>query len=111
MFTDDRELRHLNARYRDKDSATNVLSFPAPAMVEGELGPMLGDIVLAAETVAREAAADGLTFTAHLTHLLVHGFLHLAGYDHDDDGDAAAMEALETAILARLGFADPYGQG
>lgn len=110
VFSSDREVRRLNSRYRHKDAATNVLSFPAPSLVEGALGPMLGDIVLAAETVAREAAEEGLTLTGHLTHLLVHGFLHLAGYDHEADGEAAVMEGLETAILARLGIADPYRQ-
>jgi probable rRNA maturation factor len=71
---------------------------------------MLGDIVLAAETVTREAAEQGLTLEAHLTHLLIHGFLHLAGYDHEDDREALVMERLEAAILARLGIADPYGE-
>jgi probable rRNA maturation factor len=108
VFSDDARVHALNARYRGKDSSTNVLSFPAPAAVKGRLGPMLGDIVLAAETVAREAAKQGLTLEAHLTHLLVHGFLHLAGYDHQGDREATVMEGLETAILGRLGIADPY---
>jgi probable rRNA maturation factor len=108
LFTDDAHVRLLNTRYRGKDSATNVLSFPAPPQVQGALGPMLGDIVLGQETVAREAAAEGLTVAAHLTHLLVHGFLHLVGYDHETDAEAAVMEGLETAILAGLGIADPY---
>lgn len=108
LFTDDAHVRLLNARYRGKDSATNVLSFPAPPLVQGALGPMLGDIVFGQETVAREATAEGLTVEAHLTHLLVHGFLHLVGYDHETDAEAAVMEGLETAILAGLGIADPY---
>ncbi len=108
VFSDDAHIRGLNARYRHKDSPTNVLSFPAVPAAKGKLGPMLGDIVLAAETVAREAAEQGLALDAHLAHLLVHGFLHLAGYDHEDDGEATVMEGLETAILARLGIADPY---
>ena len=69
---------------------------------------MLGDIVLAAETIRREADAEGLKLADHLTHLLIHGFLHLLGYDHEADAEAAVMEGLETAILARLGIADPY---
>jgi probable rRNA maturation factor len=108
LFTDDAHVRVLNARYRGKDSATNVLSFPAPRLVQGALGPMLGDIVLGQETVARDAAAEGLTVEAHVSHLLVHGFLHLVGYDHETDAEAAVMEGLETAILAGLGIADPY---
>jgi probable rRNA maturation factor len=108
VFTDDARVRVLNARYRGKDSSTNVLSFPAPAAIKGRLGPMLGDVVLAAETVAREAVEQGLALDAHLTHLLVHGFLHLAGYDHEDEAEATVMETLETAILGRLGIADPY---
>ena len=108
LFTDDAHVRVLNARYRGKDSATNVLSFPSPPLVQGALGPMLGDIVLGQETVAREAADEGLTVEAHLTHLLVHGFLHLVGYDHETDAEAAVMEGLETAIVAGLSIADPY---
>jgi probable rRNA maturation factor len=108
VFTDDDHIRALNRRYRGRDAATNVLSFPAAPQVKGKLGPPLGDIVLARQTIAREAAADGLTVADHLTHLIVHGFLHLLGYDHDTDRDAAVMTRLETAILARLGIADPY---
>jgi len=107
VFTDDAAVRALNARYRGKDAASNVLSFPVPAS-RGEIGPMLGDIVLAAETVRREAITQGLTLGDHLTHLLIHGFLHLVGHDHENDADATLMEGLETAILARLGIADPY---
>jgi probable rRNA maturation factor len=110
VFTDDAHMRVLNKRYRGKGSSTNVLSFPTPRSPAGVLGPMLGDIVLAAETVAREAAAERLALEARLTHLLVHGFLHLAGYDHEDDGDATVMEGLETAILQRLGIDDPHRQ-
>jgi probable rRNA maturation factor len=107
VFTGDAEVRRLNATYRGKDSATNVLSFPGVA-VGAPGGPMLGDIVLAAETIRREADAEGLKLADHLTHLLIHGFLHLLGYDHEADAEAAVMEGLETAILARLGIADPY---
>lgn len=105
-FSGDDVIRDLNHRFRARDSATNVLSFPAPAMPAGP--GFLGDIVLAWETVAGEAAEQDLTIDAHVTHLLVHGFLHLLGYDHGDDVAARQMESLETAILARLGIDDPY---
>jgi probable rRNA maturation factor len=111
LFTDDAHLRRLNHRYRDKDSATNVLSFPAPPATAGMFGPLLGDLVLAEETIAREAAAGGLAFDDHLAHLVVHGLLHLLDYDHDDDAEASVMEGLEIDILGRLGIADPYGGG
>lgn len=102
LLTDDAEMRALNARWRGQDKATNVLSFPAPE------GFGLGDIALGHETVAHEAAAQGKTFTAHAAHLLVHGFLHLLGYDHEDDSEAGDMEARERAILSALGVSDPY---
>lgn len=111
VFTDDEHIRALNQRYRGKDAATNVLSFPAARANPKILGPLLGDLVLAQETIAREAAAENLVSDDHLIHLIVHGFLHLLGYDHDDDDEAAVMENLETAILARLGIADPYRIG
>jgi probable rRNA maturation factor len=110
VFTDDKHSRDLNRRFRGKDSATNVLSFPAPAQVGGQYGPQLGDIVLARETIAAEAVDQGLTLDAHLTHLMIHGFLHLLGYDHDSADKAIAMERLETAILKTLGIADPYAE-
>jgi probable rRNA maturation factor len=110
VFTDDRHIRSLNQRFRGKDKATNVLSFPAAGAGRNP-GPLLGDIVLAQETVAREAADQGLTFDDHLTHLIVHGFLHLLGYDHETPAEAVVMERLETAILARIGVADPYADG
>jgi probable rRNA maturation factor len=110
VFTDDEHVRDLNRRYRDKDSATNVLSFPAPQLTPDAFGPQLGDVVFAYETVAREAADNGLPFDHHLSHLIVHGFLHLIAYDHETDGEAVAMETLETRILARLGVADPYAE-
>jgi probable rRNA maturation factor len=112
VFTDDAEQRGLNRDYRQKDSPTNVLSFPN--MDEDEsLRPadsprLLGDVVLARETVEREAAAQGKTPADHTAHLLVHGLLHLLGYDHQDSPEAEEMEALETGILAALGIADPY---
>jgi probable rRNA maturation factor len=108
VFTDDDRVRALNRRYRGRDAPTNVLSFPAAPPAPGRRGPLLGDVVLAHQTVHREAAAEGLTAADHVTHLIVHGFLHLLGYDHDAEEDAAVMERLETAILARLDIADPY---
>lgn len=108
VFADDAAIQRLNAQYRDKDKPTNVLSFPAARTDSAAFGPLLGDIVLARETVAREAAEENLPFKHHLTHLLIHGFLHLLGYDHEQDDEAALMEGLETAILAGLGIADPY---
>jgi probable rRNA maturation factor len=108
LFTDDAHMRTLNLRYRGKDKPTNVLSLPAAPVLVGRLGPPLGDIVLAAETIAAEAGAQGLAANDHLTHLIVHGFLHLVGYDHEHDAEALVMEGLETAILGDLGIADPY---
>ncbi len=106
---DNAEGQRLNAEYRGKDSATNVLSF---ALNEGEEAvaglPLMGDIVLAADVVAREAAEQDKDLHAHYAHLTVHGMLHLQGYDHETDAEAEAMEALETVILARLGYTDPY---
>ncbi|MGG2475046.1 rRNA maturation RNase YbeY [Rhizobium sp. BR5] len=109
VFTDDENIREINAEWRDKDKATNVLSFPAfPLEPGGMPGPMLGDIVIARETVEREALELDKSFEDHLTHLLVHGFLHLFGYDHMDEEEAEEMESLETRILAVLGLSDPY---
>lgn len=109
VFTDDESIRRLNARFRGRDKATNVLSFPA---LSGTVPPdepaPLGDIVLAGETVAREAAAQGNSFEHHLIHLIVHGFLHLLGYDHEAEDEAEEMEDLERRILASLAIADPY---
>ncbi|KQY13447.1 rRNA maturation RNase YbeY [Rhizobium sp. Root482] len=110
VFTDDASIRAINAEWRGQDKPTNVLSFPAFPLVPGKMpGPMLGDIILAQETLVREAAELGKPFDDHLTHLLVHGFLHLFGYDHIDERDAERMESLETGILAGLGLSDPYG--
>ncbi|MQT12694.1 rRNA maturation RNase YbeY [Rhizobiales bacterium Sp-1] len=106
-FADDARVRELNRDFRAKDKPTNVLSFPAPAM-PGEGPVFLGDVVLARETVAREAEIDGKPLDHHIRHLVVHGFLHLLGYDHEDDEEAEVMEGLETRILAHLGIADPY---
>jgi probable rRNA maturation factor len=102
LFTDDAHIQRLNAAWRGKDKPTNVLSFPQGA------GPLLGDVVLASETVAREAALAGKPLEAHMVHLIVHGFLHLLGYDHEREDEAEEMEALERAALERMGIADPY---
>ena len=101
------EAAELNSRYRGKPGATNVLSFPVelPAGVPLKL---LGDLVICAPVVAREAAAQGKALDAHWAHMVVHGCLHLAGYDHEDEVQAAETEPLETAILAQLGYPDPY---
>ncbi len=108
LLTDDATVRDLNARFRDKDRPTNVLSFPAAEMPDTGGPAPLGDIVLAYGVCAAEAQAQGKTLTNHLTHLVVHGVLHLLGQDHEDDAEAEAMEAEERAVLARLGVADPY---
>lgn len=109
VFMDDAAIREINLEWRSQDKPTNVLSFPAFPVTPGSMpGPMLGDIVLARETLEREAFELGKSFEDHLTHLLVHGFLHLFGYDHLDDADATEMESLETRILASLGLSDPY---
>jgi len=112
----DAEVQVLNAKYRHKDKPTNVLSFPMvqPDLLDtisqnsddGEV--LLGDIVLAYETCTREAAEKDMAVETHVTHLIVHGTLHLLGYDHMDDDEAGAMEAIEIAALSALGIADPY---
>lgn len=107
VLADDAFVRDLNRQYRNIDRPTNVLSFPSGD--EDGHGPvLLGDVVLAYETVAREAQAAGKSLSAHVTHLIIHGILHLLGYDHEDEQEAEEMEALETALLARLGITDPY---
>ncbi|NTJ64779.1 rRNA maturation RNase YbeY [Agrobacterium rhizogenes] len=109
VFTDDASIREINAEWRSQDKATNVLSFPAfPLEPGGKPGPMLGDIIIARETVEREAVDLEKSFDEHLTHLMVHGFLHLFGYDHMNNSEAERMEGLETRILASLGLSDPY---
>jgi len=108
LLTDDATVRDLNARFRDKDYATNVLSFPA-APQPGVNGPRpLGDLALAYGVCSAEAAAQCKTLADHLRHLVVHGVLHLLGHDHENDAEAEAMEALEREILADLGVTDPY---
>jgi probable rRNA maturation factor len=109
VFTDDAHIRALNAGWRKKNKPTNVLSFPAfPTKIGGPLPPMLGDIVLASETVAHEAGAEDKPLAHHIGHLVVHGLLHLLGHDHEAEDEAEAMEALERAALARLAIPDPY---
>jgi len=105
-FSDDASIRELNAQWRKQDKPTNVLSFPTPGALKTK--PMLGDIVIAQETVAREALEQDKTFLDHTTHMIVHGVLHLLGYDHENDADAELMEALERRIAASLGLGDPY---
>ena len=112
MLTDDAGIRTLNRNWRRIDKPTNVLSFPA-LQPTGEGGPddaprMLGDIAIAYETTRREADDEQKPFDHHLSHLAIHGFLHLMGYDHETDHDAEAMEGLEQEILAQLGIPDPY---
>ena len=109
LFTGDAEIQVLNREWRGKNKPTNVLSFPAPEMINpgDELQP-LGDIILAYETVAREAAEEGKQFDHHLTHLIVHGFLHIMGYDHETDEEAEEMEELERKALRTLAISDPY---
>jgi probable rRNA maturation factor len=112
MLTDDVGIRTLNKNWRGQDQPTNVLSFPAlqpTGRTSPDDGPrMLGDIAIAYETARREADDEQKPFDHHLSHLAVHGFLHLVGYDHENDNDAEAMEALERAILAEIGIPDPY---
>lgn len=109
LLTDDEEITALNSQFRGKDNATNVLSFPA-----GDVYPdgsvMLGDIAVAYQTVASEAQTGGIDIAAHLTHMIVHGTLHLLGYDHETDDEAEEMEALESRVLGGLGVADPYAE-
>lgn len=105
LLTDDTHIAALNHQWRNKQEPTNVLSFPATA---GAMMPALGDIVLARQTITREADIDGKSLDAHLMHLIVHGFLHLLGYDHIEVDQAEQMETLERAILTELGINDPY---
>lgn len=116
VFADDAEVHTLNREWRQKDKPTNVLSFPMMArehlLALDSDGPpeLLGDLVLALETCAREAAEKGVSLEQHATHLIIHGLLHLAGHDHEvSSADARVMEFLEIKALALLGIADPYG--
>jgi probable rRNA maturation factor len=107
LLGDDASVADLNKQFRGKNGPTNVLSFPPALGAEGESG-FLGDIALAAETIVEEANFQGKRFEHHAAHLVVHGFLHLIGYDHEKPADAEAMEARERAILASIGIEDPY---
>lgn len=110
LFTSDEAIAEINAEWRAKDKPTNVLSFPAPEgmpVPDGEPRP-LGDVVLAFGVIAREAAEQGKTLHDHTTHLIVHGVLHLLGFDHETDAEALEMERLEAGILKGLGISDPY---
>lgn len=111
VLSDDEHLRELNKHHRGMDKPTNVLSFPAARMKAPAGAPrILGDVVIALETVEREAAEESKPIENHLAHLVVHGVLHLLGYDHEDDEEAEMMEARERQILARLGIPDPYAE-
>jgi probable rRNA maturation factor len=114
VLADNRAVRRLNREWRGRDKPTNVLSFPARdagaaaiRLPKGARSP-LGDVIVACGVAASEAAAQGKTLSAHLSHLVVHGVLHLLGYDHERDAEAERMEALERRVLRRLGYADPY---
>lgn len=108
-LADDAAVRELNREWRGKDKPTNILSFPMVQLRPGDRpGPLLGDLIVARETLEREAVAEGKSAPDHFRHLLVHGTLHLVGFDHETDADADAMEALEVRVLAGLGIADPY---
>jgi probable rRNA maturation factor len=111
LLTDDAAMQRLNSTFRGKDKPTNVLSFPAPPMPSG-MGDaeslFLGDLALGYETCAAEALAEGKSLGDHLAHLVVHGVLHLMGYDHETEAEAEEMEERERVILASLGIADPY---
>jgi probable rRNA maturation factor len=106
VLCDDAFIAELNRKWRQLDKPTNVLSFPSGGPVAST--PVLGDIVIAYETTAKEAAEADKPLRDHVAHLMAHGFLHLIGYDHVADADAEAMEALERSVLAHLGIADPY---
>jgi len=108
LFCDDARIRELNRQWRSIDKPTNVLSFPAADPSQLRTTPLLGDIAVAYETVRRESLDEGKAFRDHVSHMVVHGFLHLVGYDHQKEEEALQMEDLERRSLARLGIADPY---
>ncbi|HRJ69373.1 MAG TPA: rRNA maturation RNase YbeY [Beijerinckiaceae bacterium] len=108
LLTDDDAVAELNRKWRGKPTATNVLSFPAAAPEALARSPVIGDIALAYQTCRREAEEQGKPLADHLAHLVVHGALHLVGYDHEGEAEAERMEALEVRVLAGLGIADPY---
>jgi len=108
LLTDDSAVRVLNRDWRGIDKPTNVLSFPAPENISKGAAGILGDIVIAYETLMRECADEDRDFLHHLAHLTVHGYLHLVGYDHQNDKEAGAMEALESRIMTRMKLPDPW---
>lgn len=109
VFTDDSAIQQLNQQWRGQNKPTNVLSFMAnEGLPQDRWSPLLGDVIIARETVAREAVEQSKPFDHHLTHLLVHGVLHLLGFDHLENDEAEAMENTERQVLAKLGIADPY---
>ena len=108
LFCDDARIRELNREWRNMDKPTNVLSFPASEPGRLSTSPLLGDIAVAFETVERESIDEQKTLPDHVSHMIVHGFLHLLGFDHENERDAEEMESLERRALARLGIADPY---
>ncbi len=109
LFSDDEAIKELNARFRGIDKATNVLSFPGSDLMPGGVAPsVLGDIAFAFQTIKREAILEDKRFDHHLSHLMIHGFLHLFGYDHLEDDEARKMEHIEIAALANLGIENPY---
>ncbi|KEG21142.1 rRNA maturation RNase YbeY [Bartonella bacilliformis] len=109
LFTNNVRMAQINTQWRNKNKSTNVLSFPAFSLKAGQNpGPMLGDIVLARETIVREAEEEGKSFHDHLTHMIVHGVLHLLGYDHETDNEAYQMEELEKEILQKIAIKNPY---
>ena len=109
LFGNDKTLQTLNLKWRSKDKPTNVLSFPGEEISPGqEAGMMLGDIAISLETADREATLENKNLDDHIIHLIVHGFLHLFGYDHENDAEADQMESLERKVLAELGISDPY---
>lgn len=117
LFTDDETVHRLNKAFRGKDAPTNVLSFPSgddfddPDVALAHAGPVhIGDIALAWETCYREAEEKGIALKDHATHLILHGVLHLFGYDHVEDSDAMIMERLETELLTGMGIADPHAE-
>lgn len=109
LLTDDASIKEINSEWRKQDKATNVLSFPTKELSVGDTPlPLLGDIIFAYETILRESEELTKSFEEHLTHLFIHGFLHLLGYDHINDTDAEQMEHIETGILTSIGLSDPY---
>ena len=108
LFCDDAKIQELNRAWRGLDKPTNVLSFPAAPPDRLASAPLLGDIAIAFETVKREACQEEKNLSDHTSHMIVHGFLHLLGYDHENEEEAEHMEDLERRALARLGIADPY---